>query len=971
MGTASTGACPLESGSIQEGVGEMKKAGSIAFAVIFINVVLTPSLSTASGNESGLMLHYDFSRESLTRFGMVRDISGNGNEGQFVGATLVPRGDGYAVRFDRPMNYVECADPGFQSTNALTIAFWLYMENLPIVWDPFVAREGSYTLSIDRKGWMQFYLTGQRGNEETGVLRPMGIWRHLTLVFDATGEETELRVYENARFLPRRRMDATGAAVDTRIPLRQLAGGGALHLGWNRGDTDPKDLSAIDMTDFRIYNRALSAEDVVTLFKATAVPQIEVKPYVYRFSDEVVLGLHPDALLPLPSGAVADISIRRKGEGKSVIRETARLDADASITEVPVSMQRMPAGDYEIDVDVSGADGERIGRRSITSFQWPEMPSWAGMENASVLNALVTEFMNIRPNRKIRDTYHFVNPREGWIYVSATAGTSGSGRLQITLDPSPAGRATPVIIEHDGQPGETEEAMRLLPQGEYTLHMTADAGFDLARLVVRAISQLGDGFPMMPHTMKEYGRYDWVYMEKHLSALNLAFHTASGHGRTDYGGGGEGFRDWLRQGKLAWGGGHMPKSADEEGLADILEIMKSPDWDGIRLDEEGYPAHHPHLAPALRYLAENYAELFAAGKSVNVYTYGQGHMFQSTTRRGARELLEAILACNGHYISEIYLSSNRDKATARAALDTAVTSWLVAAKRTYPDAQTLVSALFSTWMHPTTLNSDMHADVDYKAYMEMQVRSVALSHVCFGIRGLGIFQAAHIDEETARWWGKLMRHYGIEGRTDWLWKGPYKLHHIRNPHFDKGLEDWTAVPAEPESIFLSGAEQCGMLITHWSEASNEVRLPGADVVVMRQSPNGANTLSQNIVGLEPGSPYSLRFTTADYGDMVEARKEGRQPKETPARPAVISARLDGVEVVQDKSFSPGTPHRPHRDENLVMHWPVVETGIQFHRIVFRAQSDSALLTFTDQPADDGEIRENLLTWVSVRPYLED
>lgn len=170
---------------------------------------------------------------------------------------------------------------------------------------------------------------------------------------------------------------------------------------------------------------------------------------------------------------------------------------------------------------------------------------------------------------------------------------------------------------------------------------------------------------------------------------------------------------------------------------------------------------------------------------------------------------------------------------------------------------------------------------------------------------------------------------------------------------------------------VSGAEQCGMLITHWSEASNEVRLPGADVVVMRQSPNGANTLSQEIVGLESGSLYSLRFTTADYGDMVEARKAGRQPKETPARPAVLSARLDGVDVLPEKSFSPGTPQGPKRDEESRLYWEVVETGINFHRIVFRAQSNSALLTFADKPADGGETRENLLMWVSVRPYLED
>jgi hypothetical protein len=950
---------------------QMKKAREIALGATFTIGVLTALASAEPENESGLMLHYDFSKESLTTSGLVRDVSGNGNDGMFVGVTLVTRGDGFAARFDRPMSYVECAKPGFQSTDAMTISFWLYMEQLPLVWDPFVAREGVYTLSMDRKGWMTLHLTGHRGGEETGVLKPMGIWRHIALVFDATGEETDFRCYVNGQFLPRRRMDATGAAVDTRIALRRLASGGALHLGWKKSITDARDLPAIEMSDFRIYNRALSAGNVADLFREPAVAQVEVKPYVYRFSDEVILGLHTDALAPLPDGAEAEILIRRKGENNALIRETAPLAADSLITEVLVSMQGMSAGDYEIDVNVFGANREHIGRKSVTPLLWPEKPSWPGTENATVLNALVTELIDVRPARDIQETYRFVNPRDGWIFFSAATETPDDGSLQITLDPAPDGRVSPIVIQHDGS-ASTEEAMRLLPKGEYRLRMDPDGSFNLSSLIVRAIPLLGDGFPMVPHTMQEYGAYDWNFMSKHLTSLNLAYHTATGHGRTDYGGGGEGFRDWQKQGKLAWGGGHMPKSADEEGVAAILEILQSPDWDGIRIDEEGYPGHHPKLAPALRYLAENYNELFAAGKSVNVYTYGQAHMFQSTRERGARELLEAILPCNGHYISEIYLSSSKDEATARASLDTAVTSWIAAAKRSYPNAQTLVSALFGTWMHPTGLNSDMHADVDYKAFMEMQVRSVALSDVCFGMRGLGIFQAAHIDEETARWWGKLLRHYGIEGRTDKLWKGPYKMSHVRNPHFERGLDHWSAVPAESGGVFMSSAEQCGMLIRHWSEASNEKRLPGADVVVMRQSELGPNTISQDVRHLEPGKLYSLRFTTADHGDMVVARQEGRRPTETPGRKSLISARLGGVKEIPEKSFSPGTFHKPdRRDEEGELHWKIVETGINFHRIVFRAESDSALLTFSDMPADGEEIRETLLTWVSVRPYLEN
>ena len=930
----------------------MKRKRMVLMLTAWLFILGSPIVSAA---EEGLVLHYDFDEASLAT--TVRDLTGNGNDGKIVRADFVPRGDGYAVRFNGPSRYVNCGNLNVQAKKALTLAFWLYLQDVPAVGASILAKDKAYSCAPSRHGWLDTRWNGspKKCMVETGCLYPTGVWRHIALVFDGTS----IRSYDNGRYLPGRQADYTGAFVTTPVNLRELAPGGALHIGW-KSNSAKEDLPLLMMDDFRVYTRALSQDEVYRLYRKTAVPQIQVKPYVYRFADDVVLRLDAGALIPLPSGAKAEIAIRKKGSlWRSVIRKSAVLPRDAAITEVRVPMRKMSPGDYEVTVHVVGANGQVIGKKSVTPLVWPEVPSWPEAKGLKVLNAVVTELLNLQSPRSIKPTYRFVNPRNGWVFFATTTDSSGKGRLQVTLDPHPSGRPTkPLIIDHAGGI-QTMEAMRLLPKGEYMLKMGVEAGFALDGLVVRAIPEMELDVPVSPF-VKEYPAYDWEFIKKYLTPINYGM---------------RGRRAWREQGKVRFGGARAvdhPKTI-EKGASDYAAKLDNPNVDGIYIDEIGYPTHHPLTGPALWLLASQRSDLFAPDaplrKSVNLYTYGKAQMFQNTPV--ARNLLKALIACNGHFSEEHYMCSQPDEATARASLDTVVTSWMVGARRSYSEAPAMSAALFAGWIHPAAHGVDMHADVDYHAFMEMQVRTIALQDTFFGLRGVGLYRAYYVDEEMIRWWGRLLRHYCIEGRTDRLWHGPYKMTHLRNPHFDKGTEGWSISAAEPGSIFMSGAEKCGQVILHWKQGSNIERLPGADVIVMRRSRTAPNTVSQEIKALTPGRLYSLRFTTADYSDLVKAKAEGLPLVDTPMKPALISASLDRVEVLPDKSFV----HQAMRGRDSTGKSSHKKCGVNFHRIVFQAKSSTALLTFTDrsdkwQPGDTVG-QENLLTWVKVQPYIED
>ena len=73
--------------------------------------------------EQGLVAHYSFDEGTGS---VLRDVSGNGNDGSIHGARYVRRGRGYCLEFDGVGEFVDCGDrPALDLREALTIEAWV------------------------------------------------------------------------------------------------------------------------------------------------------------------------------------------------------------------------------------------------------------------------------------------------------------------------------------------------------------------------------------------------------------------------------------------------------------------------------------------------------------------------------------------------------------------------------------------------------------------------------------------------------------------------------------------------------------------------------------------------------------------------------------------------------------------------------------------------------------------------------
>jgi len=140
-----------------------------------------------------------------------------------------------------------------------------------------------------------------------------------------------------------------------------------------------------------------------------------------------------------------------------------------------------------------------------------------------VLNNLVTELVNLEsvPAKPAYQEIPFTNPREGWVFVSATTRLDSSDRavedddaVKISIDAD----KEDAVLNYPFGGAITRETMRFLTAGEHTLRIWFSekpelATFGIRNLIVRAV-------PAMIHcghasaAMGGYGVYDSTFLER-------------------------------------------------------------------------------------------------------------------------------------------------------------------------------------------------------------------------------------------------------------------------------------------------------------------------------------------------------------------------------------------------------------------------------------------------------------------------
>ncbi|MFH1919906.1 MAG: LamG domain-containing protein [Planctomycetota bacterium] len=210
--------------------------------------MLTAATATA---EEGLVVHLKF--DEVSPDGKTTpDASGQGHDGQVHGQPLVEGVVGKAMKFEGyPEQIVELGDLKLKAP--ATVAFWLKTRNLANDRRILSQLDGPSSQAGSIRLMGQLDIWPGEGEWQGAVTRNFrhDAWMHLAVVFDAKGNATG---HLNGQAQETVACGFDFAGVRVAIGAKFLGEHGAVFTGL--------------LDDFRLYSRALSAEELAGLSKA-------------------------------------------------------------------------------------------------------------------------------------------------------------------------------------------------------------------------------------------------------------------------------------------------------------------------------------------------------------------------------------------------------------------------------------------------------------------------------------------------------------------------------------------------------------------------------------------------------------------------------------------------------------------------------------------------------------------------------
>ncbi len=887
---------------------------TVRWAVVIVLLLLAGNASGAPGDPS-LVARYTFDEGPGET---VKDSSSHGNHGRNRGAKYVkrPAGTGYVLRFEDPDAYVDCGnDSSLDLTGPMTIELWVYGENnRQAGGEPGLVGKttGSYLLSYSGNVW--FYVDTGKVRNDCSAPAPIKAWHHVVATFDGKASRT----YTDGQL--QNTVAAHGSKVNS---------GGNFYLRypviWG-GKVIPPVI--VTMDDVRVYNRSLSADEIMAHYLREAKARGQdlskfVRPqaaaHVIAATNTPVIEVDYGDLRPVPpEGTAIDIKLRDAG-GEIVASHQLPVTHGAPIVDWTATDPLSP-GQYSYEV--------RMATFRPVSGQLTVKPldpvASKPFGDAKMLNNFVAELVNVA-DADGRVT--FTNPRDGWVWIRR---------------------------------GDAE-SMRYLNKGRHALPAEG-------RVVVRAISELiytELGYDPSPW-VKSYGPYTWKHLEKINLLDNVNVMLIRDAGLVDP----ANLAQWRGSGKrqivyynLHWLLNkvkpltrHAPY-AEWSGFAG----MRDPANYGMLLDELAghvYPQQYPYFTHAVRRIAAD-----PAFKGKVFYPYCNDLYATEPSRAFARAIIDA-----GYRLAEEeYLLEQPTLAEARAYMSNKLRLSMLRYQDYFPSvaSHTVMALGFISLPHET---QNIYPDVDFKVYLDMQMHLLANDPAFRGLYGLLWYHGSYADEEILRWAVKLNRHYCIEGRRQRLTKDPYVLPHLTNGDFLDDAKGWTVQPAEDGSIFTARSPRYGWLQGRFQRdvwAGRDATGGGLaggvgdHFVVMRRSGKQANRMVQTVKKLVPGRLYSVRMFSADYDALSSGRSVGSDHH--------IRFEIEDVDVLPELSFmeivTNGGGHNNalfKADNRIHFNW---------HRVVFRARKETSTLTLTDAGGRVGQ--QIIINGVELAPYLED
>ena len=289
------------------------------------------------------------------------------------------------------------------------------------------------------------------------------------------------------------------------------------------------------------------------------------------------------------------------------------------------------------------------------------------------------------------------------------------------------------------------------------------AAGEMRQLQSEARSAGDDWKPALQHAFYEtsphigaYGMYDWQFLAKDvLPNVNVMISSGSPDPRH--------IREWKAGGRQ-WISiiGLPPVKADEAGAAEKAfqywsnsPGYQDPQMSGIIVDEFG--GGDDPLYDVYRRAVQRLNAAFP-GKAYLPY----GGIFYGKDR--SREFAKAALAGGGYLCREHYLPEQPTQELAQQLITQTLAGEAAEWEAGLPGVIPRLIYVLGYMSQPNE-SLNINPAVNYRVFMDMQIRMLATHPALFGLGGIQEYHIAYCDEENARWAGRLYRHYCIEGNT--------------------------------------------------------------------------------------------------------------------------------------------------------------------------------------------------------------
>ena len=906
------------------------------FTWVIVCLWLTAAACTTLAAEQGLVGHWTFDEGKGT---LAKDSSGNNINGLIKGgAVFVKRGDGFALKLDGEDDFVDCRKRRLLAVeSAGSVELWFNPEEFQgglVNWstgggwndERLVLAFNTYSGGNDL---MTVTADGQGYSQQAVEAPQKGVWNHFVLTFDSR----RMILYRDGA--PRQSLSVT---------VRPKLKGVPFWVGKCQGLGKATFKGLID--EVRVYNRPLSAQEVLARYKKQAVSFGKDTTAFFRpvlkveaLPDPGRIVAHADYALmePLPTGAQVEVEVRRGAADKPLARGQQKAVPRLREAVLNIAAGQLPRGKYQVRAIVKDAAGKPFGKPSVQAVDWPGQS--AAFKDVKILNNIVWELLNAKPVTFKRSMqYTFTQPKRRWVHIACKAKAEESLRLSLPLAPNRSD-----VMVFDGEDGE-KETMRFLPAGKHTLLLRVQGTCRVDRLVVRSIPELiYANYGSNPH-VKECGPYDDAFKRKYLFKNVNTFAGGASAAAA---------QAWRKRGGKWVVQCSVPRTIDKKPIrVDAAynfitrhEAFKNPAFDGVIADEFG------NSDPICAVYAKAWLKAHSRPKFARKFYYPYANHFY--TGPEGRAFMKALKKTGSAIAWKRYLKAQPDEETARDF----IRAELVARARKYrelcPGSLGTIAVCFGYFSEPPEfLNANPQAN--YKKYLDMQFNLVANDPAFWGTYGLMTYLASYSDEETVRWASHLFRHYGIEGNTKPATNDPYDSPHLANGDLADGTKGWTLAPAEANSIRTVHRPGFG-----WLQGRYPPTPEGDTALLMARSAEKPNSFSQEIKALEPGRVYTFRMFTGDYKDLSKKQKHA------------VTVKLDNVTLVPGRSFT-------HICANCYSHHhgPFNRTHkawMNYHWYLFRATGKTGRVTVTDWAGDDnpgGPVGQQLMfNFLQVHPYF--